>query len=58
MIKDKGGVRHQFHHVIDVVPTILEAAHIKQPEIVDGIKQSPIEGVSMMYTFDKKNETA
>ncbi len=58
VIKDKGGVRHQFHHVIDVVPTILEAAHIKQPEIVDGIKQSPIEGVSMMYTFDKKNETA
>jgi hypothetical protein len=46
------------HHVIDIVPTILEAAHIKQPEIVDGIKQSPIEGVSMMYTFDKKNENA
>jgi arylsulfatase A-like enzyme len=58
VIKDKGGIRHQFHHVIDVVPTILEAAHIKQPEVVDGIKQSPIEGVSMMYTFDKKNEIA
>ena len=58
MIKDKGGLRSQFHHVIDIVPTILEAAHIQQPKIVDGIKQSPIEGVSMMYTFDKKNENA
>jgi arylsulfatase A-like enzyme len=57
-IKDKGGVRHQFHHVIDIVPTILEAAQIKQPEIVDGIKQSPIEGVSMTYTFDKANAAA
>ena len=58
VIKDKGGIRNQFHHVIDIVPTILEAAHIKEPKIVDGIKQSPIEGVSMMYTFDKKNENA
>ena len=58
VIKDKGGVRNQFHHVIDIVPTILEAAHIQQPNVVDGIKQSPIEGVSMMYTFDKKNENA
>jgi arylsulfatase len=57
-ITDKGGIRTQFHHVIDVVPTILEAAHIKQPDIVDGIKQSPIEGVSMMYTFDGKNANA
>jgi arylsulfatase len=58
VIKDKGGIRHQFHHVIDIVPTILQAAGIKQPTMVDGIKQSPIEGVSMMYTFDKKNESA
>jgi len=58
VIKDKGGIRNQFHHVIDIVPTILEAAHIKQPTVVDGIKQSPIEGVSIMYTFDKKNENA
>ena len=57
-ITDKGGVRHQFHHVIDIVPTILEAAGIREPEYVDGIKQSPIEGVSMNYTFDKKNENA
>ncbi len=58
VIKDKGGIRNQFHHMIDIVPTILEAAGIRQPEYVDGIKQSPIEGVSMMYTFDKKNEKA
>ncbi len=58
VITDKGGLRNQFHHVIDVVPTILEAAKIKQPTTVDGIKQSPIEGVSMMYTFDKKNANA
>jgi arylsulfatase A-like enzyme len=55
VIKDKGGVRNQFHHIIDVVPTILEAAKVNQPELVDGIEQSPIEGVSMAYTFDKKN---
>ena len=58
VITDKGGIRHQFHHVIDIVPTILEAASIQQPEYVDGIKQSPIEGVSMVYTFDKKNADA
>jgi len=58
VIKDKGGIRNQFHHVIDIVPTILEATGIPQPDIVDGIKQSPIEGVSMMYTFDKKNVDA
>src|SRR5436190_8382608 len=54
-IKDAGGVRHQFHHVIDIVPTILEATGIKAPQLVDGIKQKPMEGVSMVYTFDKAN---
>jgi len=58
VIKDKGGIRHQFHHVIDIVPTILEAARVKQPRVVDGIKQSPIEGVSMVSTFDKANANA
>ena len=58
VIKDKGGIRHQFHHVIDIVPTILDAAKIKQPTVVDGIKQSPIEGVSMAYTYDAKNANA
>src|SRR5207302_5764663 len=54
-IKDLGGIRTQFHHVIDIVPTLLEATGIKAPEDVDGIKQKPIEGVSMAYTFDKAN---
>ncbi len=58
VIKDKGGIRNQFHHVIDILPTILEAAKIKQPEMVDGIKQKPIQGVSMLYTFDQKNAKA
>ena len=57
-IKDAGGVRHQFHHIIDIVPTILEAAGIRAPQMVDGIKQKPIEGVSMVYTFDKANANA
>ena len=51
-IKDAGGIRSQFHHVIDIVPTILEVAGIQAPETVDGIAQKPIEGVSMAYTFD------
>jgi arylsulfatase A-like enzyme len=51
-IKDKGGIRHQFHHVIDVVPTILEAAGLPEPVMVNGIAQRPIEGVSMAYSWD------
>ncbi|HML13542.1 MAG TPA: arylsulfatase [Xanthobacteraceae bacterium] len=58
VIKDKGGIRNQFTHFIDIVPTILEATKIKAPEVVDGIKQKPIEGVSFMYTFDKGNANA
>ena len=54
-IKDKGGLREQFSHVIDIVPTILEATGIPAPETVDGIKQAPIEGTSLAYTFDSKN---
>ena len=57
-IKDKGGLREQFVHVIDVVPTILEAAGIRAPEMVDGIKQAPIEGTSFAYTFDAANAKA
>jgi arylsulfatase len=57
-IKDKGSLREQFIHVIDVVPTILEAAGIRAPEMVDGIKQAPIEGTSFLYTFDAKNAKA
>lgn len=51
-IKDKGGIRRQFHHLIDVAPTILESAGIPQPRRVNGIDQKPIEGVSMLYAFD------
>ena len=50
-ISDPGGKRWQFHHVIDLVPTILEATGIPQPVEVNGVKQKPIEGISMMYTF-------
>ncbi len=58
VIKDKGGIRNQFHHVIDIVPTILEATKIPAPKTVDGIPQSPIEGVSIAYTWDKANTNA
>jgi len=51
-IKAKGELRQQFHHVIDVVPTILEACKISAPTEVNGIKQKPIEGLSMAYTFE------
>lgn len=51
-IKAKGETRNQFHHVIDVVPTILEACKIRHPKVVNGIPQKPIEGVSMVYSFD------
>jgi arylsulfatase A-like enzyme len=57
-INDVGGVRRQFHHLIDIVPTILEATGIPAPDMIDGIKQKPIEGVSMAYTWDKANANA
>ncbi len=57
-IKDVGAIRTQFHHVIDIVPTILEVTGIKAPEVVNGIQQKPIEGVSMAYTFDTANASA
>lgn len=50
-IKDLGGVRSQFHHVIDVVPTILEACALEAPSTVNGVAQKPVEGVSMAYSF-------
>ena len=55
-ISDPGGKRLQFHHVIDIAPTILEAAGIQQPTEVNGVRQKPIEGISMMYSF--KDPTA
>src|SRR5205809_3276083 len=57
-ISDVGGIRTQFHHMIDIVPTLLEATGVKAPDMVNGIKQKPIEGVSLAYTFDKANANA
>jgi arylsulfatase A-like enzyme len=51
-IKGKGEVRSQFHHVIDVAPTVLEAAGLPAPRFVNGVQQHPIEGVSMAYSFN------
>jgi len=54
-IKAKGEIRSQFHHVIDVAPTILKAAGLPEPVSVNGVQQRPIEGVSMRYSFDDAN---
>ncbi len=54
-IKAKDEIRQQFHHVIDIVPTILEAAGLPEPYMVNGVAQKPLEGVSMAYTFDNPN---
>ena len=51
-IKDKGGLRSQFAHVIDIVPTIYESAGITPPTMLDGAKQQPLDGTSLAYTFD------
>ena len=51
-IKAKGEIRSQWHHVIDIAPTVLEAAGVPQPKSVNGTVQTPIQGVSMLYTFD------
>jgi len=57
-IKDTGKVRFQFHHVIDIMPTILEVVGISEPAMVNGVAQKPIEGVSMAYTFVAENAKA
>jgi arylsulfatase len=51
-IKARGEIRSQFHHVIDVAPTVLEAAKLPEPNRVNGIEQRPMDGVSMLYTVD------
>ncbi|MGO9263858.1 MAG: arylsulfatase [Candidatus Binataceae bacterium] len=51
-IKAKGEIRNQFHHVIDVAPTILEAAQLPEPYMVNGVAQVPMQGVSMLYSYD------
>lgn len=57
-IGDPGGIRRQFHHFIDIVPSILEATGIPAPDTLDGIKQRPMDGVSLAYTWDKANADA
>jgi arylsulfatase len=54
-IQEKGGIRHQFSHVIDVAPTVLEIAGIPEPTMVNGVLQSPYEGTSMVYSFNDAN---
>src|SRR5687767_4732051 len=56
-ITAKGEIRTQFQHVIDIAPTVLEAANIPEPKTVNGVAQTPIEGVSMVYTFDDAKAT-
>jgi arylsulfatase A-like enzyme len=55
-ISEKGGLRSQFTHVIDLAPTILEAAGLPEPTMVNGVMQSPMEGTSMLYTFEQPDE--
>lgn len=57
-IKDKGGIRTQFHHIIDIAPTILDACGVQAPAELNGVPQRPIEGISMMYTFDDPGATS
>jgi len=54
-ITDLGGIRTQFHHVIDIAPTILDVTGIRMPDTINGIKQRPMDGVSMTYTWPKEN---
>jgi arylsulfatase len=51
-VEARGELRTQFHHVIDVAPTLLEAAGLPEPRVVNGTSQPPTDGVSMVYTFD------
>jgi arylsulfatase len=55
-IAEKGGLRTQFTHIIDIAPTILEAAGLPEPTMVNGVMQSPMEGTSMLYTFASVDE--
>jgi len=55
MMKQKGEVRSQFHHVIDIVPTILELCGVPAPTKVNGVDQKPMDGVSMAYSFNDAN---
>lgn len=54
-IRARGEIRTQFHHVVDIAPTILEAARLPEPTMVDGVDQAPMEGTSLFYSFDDAN---
>ena len=53
-IKSRGEVRNQYHHAVDIVPTILEICGLEMPKVYRGVEQYPLSGVSMKYTFDAK----
>lgn len=53
-IKARGEIRHQYHHSVDIVPTLLEICGIEMPEVYKGVEQTPLSGVSMAYSFDSK----
>lgn len=55
LIKDRGGIRAQYHHVSDITPTILDMIGIKKPEYIKGVKQKDFTGISMKYTFDDRD---
>jgi arylsulfatase len=57
-IKARGEIRHQFHHSVDIVPTLLEVCGVEMPETYNGVKQTPLSGVSMAYTFDAAPDAA
>lgn len=57
-IKARGEIRNQYHHSVDIVPTILDICGLKMPEVYHGVKQYPLSGVSMRYTFDSKPDDA
>ncbi len=54
-IRDHGAVRQQYHHAIDIAPTVLEAVGIEAPSTVNGVVQHPVEGISMVYSFDQSD---
>jgi arylsulfatase len=54
-IEAKGEIRSQYHHISDIAPTIMEAAGIEVPEEYNGVEQQPMDGVSLMYSFDNAN---
>ena len=55
-IRDRGGIRHQYHHVSDLVPTLLDTLDVRPPEVHQGHEQLPLHGISMAYSFDQANE--